>query len=68
MVAGGPSPGRTPMAVPIREPSRQYRRLLGVRATAKPAARSVRSATPALRQRAKGPGGSGTPSQTANTT
>src|SRR3981081_4526187 len=36
MVSAGPSPGRTPIAVPSVVPTRHHRRLIGVSATAKP--------------------------------
>src|SRR5262245_52551961 len=36
MVSAGPSPGRTPMAVPSVVPTRHHRRFIGVSATAKP--------------------------------
>src|SRR5262245_53489658 len=36
MVSAGPSPGRTPIAVPNVVPTRHHRRLIGVSATAKP--------------------------------
>src|SRR3954462_10812172 len=35
-VSAGPSPGRTPIAVPSVVPTRHHMRLIGVRATAKP--------------------------------
>src|SRR5262245_12247377 len=36
MVSAGPSPGRTPIAVPNVVPTRHHRRLIGVSTTAKP--------------------------------
>src|SRR5262245_29752787 len=36
MVSAGPSPGRTPIAVPNVVPTRHHRRFIGVSATAKP--------------------------------
>src|SRR5215472_11512299 len=36
MVSAGPSPGRTPIAVPKVVPTRHHRRFIGVSATAKP--------------------------------
>src|SRR5687768_16834297 len=39
MVAAGPTPGSTPMAVPSTQPMKQYSRLIGVKATPKPSAR-----------------------------
>src|ERR671935_1628459 len=36
MVSAGPSPGRTPIAVPSVVPRRHHRRFIGVSATAKP--------------------------------
>src|SRR4029453_8807318 len=36
MVSAGPSPGRTPIAVPSVVPTRHHTRLIGVSATAKP--------------------------------
>src|SRR6478735_4340434 len=36
MVSAGPSPGRTPIAVPSVVPTRHHSRLIGVSATAKP--------------------------------
>ena len=36
IVSAGPSPGRTPIAVPKVVPTRHHRRFIGVNATAKP--------------------------------
>src|SRR5690606_26077492 len=47
MVAVGPRPGRTPMAVPRNTPSRQYIRLVRVKAVSKPMPRLVISSMPA---------------------
>src|SRR5690606_26236562 len=46
MVAVGPRPGRTPMAVPRNTPSRQYIRLVSVKAVSKPMPRLVISSMP----------------------
>ena len=43
MVAVGPSPGSTPIAVPRNTPIRQYSRLSGVAAVDKPRARLAKS-------------------------
>src|SRR6185503_20425862 len=47
MVATGPMPGRTPMAVPSRTPMRQKPRLTGVTAAPTPVARLARISTSA---------------------
>ena len=39
IVATGPMPGNTPIKVPSRQPIKQYKRLLRVRATPKPRVR-----------------------------
>ena len=43
MVATGPRPGSTPTAVPSSTPMKQYSRLNGLSAVAKPSPRSVNS-------------------------
>ena len=42
MVSAGPRPGSTPMAVPSVVPTRHHKRLVGVKATAKPLAREAK--------------------------
>ena len=41
MVAAGPSPGSTPMIMPISTPTRQYSRLWGSTTTANPSRNAV---------------------------
>src|SRR5919201_839246 len=57
MVAAGPRPGSTPIAVPRNTPTRQYSRLMGLRAVCKPSQRlaKISMVSPPLTQ----PGGHG---------
>ena len=58
MVATGPMPGSTPIAVPMMQPIRQNSRLLKVSATLKPCARlAMRSMVPCLPDQSCGQSG-----------
>src|SRR5438045_1362191 len=50
MVSAGPSPGRTPIAVPSVVPTRHHRRFIGVSATAKPLRSSEKASISAALQ------------------
>jgi hypothetical protein len=45
IVATGPIPGKTPISVPTRTPTKQNIRLMGARATLKPRSKLFRTST-----------------------